>query len=216
MDIFLAVDMDALAGQDLHQSVHTVRLAHAVGIQPDKFFLPRRFQPDRFSPWGNFNPGLGQQLQQGIQVGGLLLQCGINRRLKLLPVRGRFVSQPFVVGLAPALGILHDGVSVFDADGIIQPPQGLGAAPKISELPGMVQGRGIENDVVMDMGFVHMSADNESVFALGEPHRQLLPQAVGLLRGNLAGDKGLTYLVGDHIIGSAPPAGLGLILPLGK
>ena len=66
----------------------------------------------------------------------------------------------------------------------------------------------------MDMGFVHMSADNESVFALGETHCQLPAQAVGLFGGDLTRSEGLPYLIGQHIIRSPVPAGLGDILPL--
>ena len=41
-----------------------------------------------------------------------------------------FVAQPLVVALALALRILHDGVAVLDADGIVEPPHGAAAAPK--------------------------------------------------------------------------------------
>ena len=70
--------------------------------------------------------------------------------------------------------------------------------------------------MIMDVGFVYMGADDKGVFPLGETAGQLIAQAVGLLRGNLAGDKGLADGVGDHIIGPAPPPGLGKVLPLGK
>ena len=70
--------------------------------------------------------------------------------------------------------------------------------------------------MVMDMGLVDVSADDKGVFPFGEPHRQIIAQAVGLFRGNLAGNEGLPYLVGQHIVRSPVPAGLGDILPLCK
>ena len=70
--------------------------------------------------------------------------------------------------------------------------------------------------MVMDMGLVDVGADDKGVFPFGEPHRQLIAQAVGLFRGDLAGNKGLPYLVGQHIVRSPVPAGLGDILPLCK
>ena len=66
------------------------------------------------------------------------------------------------------------------------------------------------------MGFVHMGTNDKSVFPLGEAHCQLIAQAVSFLWCDLAGNKGLPDGVGDHIIGPAPPAGPGLVLPLGK
>ena len=70
--------------------------------------------------------------------------------------------------------------------------------------------------MIMDVGFVDVGADNKSMIALGEAPRQLTAQAVGLLRGDLARNKGLPDGIGNHIIGPAPPAGLSKILPLGK
>ena len=80
----------------------------------------------------------------------------------------------------------------------------------------MVQAGGVPDDVVMDVGLVHMGTDDKGVFPFGKAPRQLIAQAVGLLRGDLAGDEGLPDGIGDHIIGPALPAGPGLILPLGQ
>ena len=129
---------------------------------------------------------------------------------------GWLTAQPLVVTLALAFWILDNRVSVFDADGIIEPPHSLGTAPKVSELSGVVQGGRVPNDVIMDVGFVNMGTDNKSVIALGETAGQLIAQAVGFFRRDLAGDEGLPYLVGDHIISPAPSAGLGEVLPLGE
>ena len=63
--------------------------------------------------------------------------------------------------------------------------------------------------MIMNMGFINMGADDKSVVPLREASGQLIAQAVGLFRGDFAGDEGLPYLIGDHIIRSPPSAGLG-------
>ena len=68
----------------------------------------------------------------------------------------------------------------------------------------------------MYVSLVNMGADDKRMVSLGEPHCQLIAQAVGLLWCDLAGDKGLPDGVGNHIIPPAPSASLGKILPLGK
>ena len=170
--------MSALAGQDFHQSVHAVPFAHTVSVQADKLFAARCFQPDGFSPWRNLYPGLPQESQQRLQIVGLFFESGVNRHAQPVPVAWRFIPQPLVVTLAAPLWVFHDGVAVFDADGIVQPPHSFGAAPEIAELSGAIQRGGVPNDVVMDMGLVDVGADDKGVFPFGEPHRQLIAQAV--------------------------------------
>lgn len=46
------------------------------------------------------------------------------------------------------LRVLYNGISILNADGIIEPPDRAGAAPKVPKLPLVVQRSGIENDVV--------------------------------------------------------------------
>ena len=128
----------------------------------------------------------------------------------------RLAAQPFIVGLATALGILYNGLSVFDADGVIEPPHRPPRTEEVPEFSGAVQSGRVPDDMIMNMGFVDMGANDKGVIALGKSASQLTAQAVGLLRGDLAGDKGLPYLVGDHIIGPALSASLGEVLPLGE
>ena len=61
--------------------------------------------------------------------------------------------------------------------------------------------------MVVNVLFVNVGTYDESVVALGEAHCQLAPQPVCLLRCNLAGDKGLPEVVGNHIIRAACPSG---------
>ena len=70
--------------------------------------------------------------------------------------------------------------------------------------------------MVVDVGLVHMGTANKGMVPLGESPRQLIAQAVGFLRGDLAGDKGLPDLISNYIVRPALPAGPGEILPFGE
>ena len=126
------------------------------------------------------------------------------------------VAQPLVVAFAVALRILHDGVTILDADGIVEPPHSAAAAPKVSEFPSLIERGGVPDHMIMDMGFVDMGANDVSMVALGEPLGQLTAQTVCLLRCDLSGDKGLPQMVGNHIILAAHSAGLLDVLILGE
>ena len=64
-----------------------------------------------------------------------------------------------------ALRILHDGAAILDADGIVEPPHGAAAAPKVSEFSGLAERGGVPNHMIVNMGFVNMGADNVGVIA---------------------------------------------------
>ena len=70
--------------------------------------------------------------------------------------------------------------------------------------------------MIVNMGFVDMGADDIGVIALGEALGQLTAQTVRVLRCDLAGDKGLPQMVGNHIILAAHSAGLLDVLILGE
>src|SRR5699024_5872997 len=110
---------------------------------------------------------------------------------------------------AAPLWSLHNGVAVFDADGIAQTVDSAGAAPKVAELAVTLQRGGVPDNVVVDVSLVDVGADDESVFALGEAPGQLHAQAVCFLRRDLARHKGLPQVVGNHIVRTAHPAGAG-------
>ena len=69
--------------------------------------------------------------------------------------------------------------------------------------------------MIVDVVAVNVGTDNKSVIAFGKTAGQFTAQAVGFLRRDLAGNKGLPDGVGNHIIRPALPAGLGEVLPLG-
>ena len=105
------------------------------------------------------------------------------------------IAQPLVIALSMGLWIFDNGQSILHTQGIAQSPDGLCAAPKVAEFSVVVQVDRTPNNVIMDMGFVDMGADNESVFALGEPLGKFHAQPVCLLRCDLAGAEGLTDVI---------------------
>ena len=75
-----------------------------------------------------------------------------------------------------------------------QPPEGKAGAKEIVEFPGAVKGRGVEIDVIVNMIFVGMGADQKLIFALRPAHRRFRAQLVCLLRRHLAGRERLPDL----------------------
>ena len=107
-------------------------------------------------------------------------------------------------------------LAVLDADGVVEPPHGSAAAPKVSEFAGLTERSGVPNHMIVNVGFVDMGADDIGVIAFGEAVDQLAAQPVRFLRCDLTGDKGLPQMVGDHIILAAHSAGLLDVLILGE
>lgn len=151
-----------------------------------------------------------QQAQQLLQAGRFLCQRPVDGLAQLLFVGGLCrIAQPLVVALAAPLWSLHNGVAVFDADGIAQTVDSAGAAPKVAELTVTLQRGGVPYNMVVGVSLVDVGTDDESVFALGEAPGQLHAQAVCFLRRDLARHKGLPQVVSDHIVRTAHPAGAG-------
>ena len=114
--------MEPFSSYNGQQSGYSVLVPHAVLVQPDKVFPPRRSEPDGLSPWRNFNASRPKQLEQLVQTGRLVREGTVYGRLKLFPVVGWLYTQPLVVALAPRLGTLHNGVAVLNTDTVTEPP----------------------------------------------------------------------------------------------
>ena len=130
--------------------------------------------------------------------------------------RFRLIAQPLVVTLAVGLWVLDNGQSVLNAEGVAQTPDGLCAAPKVAELPVTVQVDRTPNDMIMDMGFVNVGADNKGVLSFGKSLGKFYAQTVGFLRGDLPRTEGLADMVGDHIVCAPDTSSGGDILALGQ
>ena len=70
--------------------------------------------------------------------------------------------------------------------------------------------------MIMNVVFVNVGADDESVAPVRKAFGKLTADPVCFLRRDLAGDKGLSEMIGDHIVRAARPAGERGILPLGE
>ena len=68
---------------------------------------------------------------------------------------------------------------MLDAQRITEPLYGSGAAPEIAEFVCAVQVGRVPDDVIMNMGFVHMGSDDKSMIAFQEARRKLIPNFVG-------------------------------------
>lgn len=213
-DDFFAWDVLLMTGKNGQQVLLGVAFAQAV--QPGHFSPAGELQAVGFSALGYFAAGFPEQLQQLVQVSGLLCQGVVNGSTERFPMGGlRLVPQPLVVAFSVGLWVFDNGQPVLNAESIAQMPDGFCAAPKVAELPVTVQIDRTPNNMIMDMGFVDVGADDKGVFALGESLGKLHAQPVGFLRGDLPRAEGLADMVGDHIVHSTDPSGGGNILTLG-
>ena len=106
---------------------------------------------------------------------------------------------------------------VFQTYPVREPPQGSGRSPKIPEFPGVVQSNRVVVNVVVNVLFVRVGGNKKGVVPLCPAHSRFIAYPVRLLRGNLAGSKGLADLIAEHVrLPFLFPARDGLILCLGE
>jgi len=60
--------------------------------------------------------------------------------------------------------------------------------------------------MIVNVVFVNVGADDESMVPVCKTFGKLTADPVCFLRRDLAGDKGLSEMVGDHIVRAAPPS----------
>ena len=136
-----------LAGKDRKQIVQ--RVAVTQPVKADIVAPALRADGDGFAAPVYGEAVLLQQAQQFFQGGRFLCQCPVNGLAQLLLVRGLgCVAQPLVVVLTALLGSLDDGVSVLNADGIVQAADGTGTAPEVAELAITFQCGGVPYNMV--------------------------------------------------------------------
>ena len=71
---------------------------------------------------------------------------------------------------------------MLDAQRIAELLHGSGAAPEVAEFMRAVQVSRIPDDVIMDMGFVHMGSDDESMIAFQKTGSKLIADSICLFR----------------------------------
>ena len=79
------------------------------------------------------------------------------------------IALPLIITLSLELWNLYDGVSVFDADGVIQPPQSLPTAAKIPELFFVIQGDGIDDYMVVDVVLIYVRCNDKCMASFCKP-----------------------------------------------
>ena len=104
---------------------------------------------------------------------------------------------------------------MLQAELVIHTPDRPGGTPEVAEFFLTVQRGRIYDDVVMDMVFIHMGADNKSMISLRQLQCQFPPDLVRFFRRDLAGLERLPEMVGNHIIRAPVTSGQVRILPLG-
>ena len=97
-----------------------------------------------------------------------------------------------------ALRILHNGQLMLQADQVAEPRDGTPRTEKIPKLMLVVQRDGVPVDVIVNMLFVGVRADEKGVLAFEKTGCKLIADAVRFFRRDLAGFEGLANLVQDH------------------
>ena len=69
---------------------------------------------------------------------------------------------------------LHDRIPILNAEGITDSSQGASATDEVPKLTVAVKIDGADDNVIMDVGFVDMGANDKGVPALCEAHSQLM------------------------------------------
>ena len=107
---------------------------------------------------------------------------------------------PFVIGGAATLRILNDRQLMFRTDKVTQPCHGSVRSAEVSELLCAIKRDGVPIDMIVDVGFVGMSADKESVFSFEKAGGEIIADLVCFLRRDFARFERLANLVNEHII----------------
>jgi hypothetical protein len=145
-------------------------------------------------------------------------QCRINCAAQLLTVR-RFClfTEPFVVAVPRmTFRIFDDGVPMCSkADHVAELCHGSTGTEKIPELVPTINRRGIPNDVIMNVVFIYVSADQESVLSFQKPRGKFIAEFVRVFRRDLSRAERLAHLICDDV-NFLFSSGNGFILPFGK
>ena len=190
-----------------------LRVSISQGIQTDMFFLRPAFQRQMFACFDLVSL-FPQKTQIILPVLGLSLHQIVQDRTKLIadgmPLRILSTFAALCIRL-----FLDNGITMLKADNVRKSLERQPGEEKVLEFPITGKRRRIKDDVVMNMGLVRMGGDGKGVLSLREPHSQLAPQPICILRRDLSRLKGLSDLIGDDISFVFLTGNL-LILPLGK
>ena len=157
---------------------------------------------------------VSQSLNKAIKALWFLFQNSINSFTEivtlgtLLGINSSFLTLPIRLGS-------NNGQTVFQANHIAEPLHRKTGKEEVFEFPCSIQRGRIINDMVVNMGFVDVGCNDESVFSLCPSHRCFIADLVRFFRSDFSRLKRLAYLVCDDIV-LLLSAGNMLILPFGK
>ena len=190
------------------------RVAFAQRPEPNILRLTVPHKGDMLAAFYGVTGGF-HQLQKFLKIFRFLRKRCVNGRTQQIALTGLcFAAQPLVVALAVRLRILNHRQPVLHTDKIAELPDSFGAAPEVAKFPRAVQCGGVPNDMVMDMLFVGMGADDIGMVALRKTFGKFIAELIGFLWRDLARFEGLPDLIRNHIAGLLP-AGELPILALG-
>ena len=109
----------------------------------------------------------------------------------------------------------NNGQTVFQANHITESLHRQTGKKEVFEFPCGIQRGRIINDMVVNVRFVDVGRNDESVFALCPSHRCFIADLVRFFRRDFSRLKRLAYLVCDDMV-LLLPAGNVLVLPFGK
>ena len=101
---------------------------------------------------------------------------------------------------------------MLSTDKITQSCNGSGGSVEVSELPFAVKCNGVPIDVIVNMGFIGMSANKESVFSFEKAGGEIISDLICFLRCYFPRLERLAYLINEHIV-LFLFAGIELVLP---
>ena len=122
----------------------------------------------------------------------------------------RILVKPTCIALSMRTRVLNYRKSMLDTDQIAELPHRFSASSEIPELAITIQVRRVPIDMIVNMSFIHMGADDEGMIPLREALGKLIADSVRLFRRDLARLEGLPDLIRNHVAGLIPPCLLGV------
>lgn len=107
---------------------------------------------------------------------------------------------PLVVGGAATLGICNNRQLMLGADKVTQPCYGFTGISEIAEFMLIVKRRSVPINVIMDMGFVRVRTNIESVFTFQKSRGEVISDLIRFLRCHFSRLKRLTNLVNQYFV----------------
>lgn len=132
---------------------------------------------------------------------GLLLQCFVNSNSQSFPVRW-FSLKPFpaTIRTATFLRIVNYRQLMLGTYKVTESSDSFTGTKEISKFTLAVQRGRVPYNMIVNMSFVRMGANDEGVSSLEKASCKIISDLICFLWRNLSWLKGLSYLIGDYII----------------